>query len=107
MSKHTPGPWSVDDYGAGQRIVVKGRKGFTGDYRVADAHFSSDLVHCVRVAEMRANARLIAAAPELLSAIIDLADAARSACNAAQHSALVQALFDADYAIAKANGVAK
>lgn len=65
-SKHTPGPWSVDDFGAGQRVVVKGRAGFSGDYRIADAHFSSDLARCARVSEMQANARLIAAAPELL-----------------------------------------
>lgn len=68
-SKHTPGPWSVDDFGAGQRVVVKGRAGFSGDYRIADAHFSSDLARCARVSEMQANARLIAAAPELLEAL--------------------------------------
>lgn len=70
MPNHTPGPWSIDSsYGAGQRVVVKGRPGFSGDYRVADAHFSSDLANCVRVPEMQANARLIAAAPELLDAV--------------------------------------
>lgn len=67
--KHSPGPWAIDDYGAGQRIVVKGRKGFSGDYRIADAHFSSDLADCVRIPEMRANARLIAAAPDLYAAL--------------------------------------
>lgn len=71
---HTPGPWSIDNYGAGQRIVVKGRPGFSGDYRIADAHFSSDLANCVRVREMQANARLIAAAPELYAALKEWAE---------------------------------
>lgn len=65
-AQHTPGEWVVDGYGAGQRVVVKGRDGFSGGYRIADAHFSSTLARCVPVAEMQANARLIAAAPELL-----------------------------------------
>ena len=76
-AQFTPGPWSVDDYGAGQRIVVKGRKGFSGDYRIADAHFSSTLADCVRVGEMQANARLIAAAPDLFAALTRLESVTR------------------------------
>lgn len=49
-------------------------------------------------------ARLIAAAPEMLEALRDLAEAARNACDASQHTALIEALFYADAAIAKAEG---
>jgi hypothetical protein len=57
MSKHTPGPWTQDKYGdvtdaSGQTIRVEG---------VALTGRSTE--------ESRANARLIAAAPELLEAL--------------------------------------
>ena len=51
-----------------------------------------------------ADARLIAAAPELLAALDRLSQAARNACNAAQHTELANALFDADMALNKAEG---
>jgi len=60
MNKHTPGPWIVKwDYNvfSGERgIATCG--GYTDNYRAGAIH-----------AENRANARLIAAAPELLEAI--------------------------------------
>lgn len=56
-TKNTPGPWSVDRYSTGnsRRIVVNGTSGM-----VADLDWNSH-------AENDANARLIAAAPELLN----------------------------------------
>lgn len=62
MSKHTPGPWMYEtrpDSGGGDRPVV-----------VAGA----DLVAAVSRANGGANARLIAAAPDLLAALKDLAE---------------------------------
>ncbi len=69
MRKHTPGPWSVID---GNKDVIAGNKedfcpiqgcGCCGSPWVSDAKFSdtSD--------EAKANARLIAAAPDLLEAL--------------------------------------
>lgn len=67
-SKHTPGPWGIDDYNRvvaedGNPIVVNGLA-----------------IPLVNTPESKANARLIAAAPELLEALM-LADAALSGAN--------------------------
>lgn len=40
----------------------------------------------------------------LVAALEDLADASRSACIASQFQSLTEALFEADYALAKAKG---
>ena len=61
MSQHTPGPWSVGNariWGATQEIAHVKRVRTTGDYAAV-----------VRsTTEQEANARLIAAAPDLLDA---------------------------------------
>ena len=61
-AKHTPGPWTQDKYGnvktpSGGMLVTDG---------VALGGYSTE--------ETRANARLIAAAPELLEALKDIVD---------------------------------
>lgn len=56
-TKHTPGPWVVDQYG--QVITPSGKT--LHMCGVAIPHFDSD--------ECRANARLLAAAPEMLDAL--------------------------------------
>jgi hypothetical protein len=65
-TKHTPGPWYVGDLAApdlaGRNMLVYASSG----YAVADAK----IFHCMfGVPEMEANARLIAAAPDLLEAL--------------------------------------
>lgn len=67
---YTPGPWEVDDIGAGRAFSVR-----AGDERHAVAFTNSAAMskHACKNgihgdAEQRANARLIAAAPELLEA---------------------------------------
>lgn len=67
--KHTQGPWIVSRNHPMQ-IVVEGRRGFHDNfYRVADAYFSSaGLSNTPYADEAKANARLIAAAPDLLEA---------------------------------------
>jgi hypothetical protein len=59
VSKHTEGPWRADDNGDGTSCITAGR-----GCDVADTRASVD---------EPANARLIAAAPELLAAL-DLAE---------------------------------
>lgn len=114
--KHTPGPWSWLVHDVSMASLGVGSDPGMGTPLVLNVSPCRSCIdsaspnewewgRCTTPSE--ADARLIAAAPELLSAIIDLADAARTACNAGQHSELVQALFDADYAIAKAHGVAR
>lgn len=99
MVKHTPGPWSYEydncDNGTGQRYSLSGPNG-------------RDLLHfsynssSAEEAEKKANARLMAAAPELLRA-------ARSALGVLSgldmnKSSLVSALAGLRVAIAKATG---
>lgn len=56
MSKHTPGPWAVND----ETWVV-----CSGDYFIADCEVS----HFMAQNEREANARLIAAAPEMMAVL--------------------------------------
>lgn len=96
MSKHTPGPWHVSPFGAGFEIesatgVSVGQAHQTRPVRTADDHD-----------ERRANARLMAAAPELLEAL--KACAAVCAGEAVSKNGLVNALEKARDAIAKATG---
>jgi len=97
--KHTPGPWEFDD---------KNSSGFpllclyAADNRNPFHGSRSD-------AEMNANARLIAAAPDLLDALRNTASMLRSACLAitdteARQMAL-ETVAEANTAIAKATGV--
>ncbi|MGQ0834994.1 MAG: hypothetical protein ACT4O5_08775 [Gammaproteobacteria bacterium] len=82
MSKHTPGPWIASDVGApGDAEVMvwqyNGRSDYYHNQRsIAECHFNtfSEIrrgeVGCNEV-EAQANARLIAAAPDLLEAARD------------------------------------
>ena len=117
-SKHTPGPWGYDyqerHVSDGRpRFVLRGPVGgkasphdepWLGDLN-ADAHS----IHSTRpedeqaMATERANARLIAAAPEMLEAlraISDACDLPDSSYTAVERSALARARA----AIAKATG---
>jgi hypothetical protein len=67
MSEHTPGPWTVKPYGRNW-----------GSYHIAEAEISiADMGHDLGVTQGQqdcdlANARLIAAAPDLLKSLTDL-----------------------------------
>ena len=64
MSKHTPGPWHLDT--EDEKEIVLGDSSF-----IATTHDSSAYSSYTSVTEdqVKANARLIAAAPELLEAL--------------------------------------
>ena len=85
-TKHTPGPWEFDSGkdGGSRYQIINGQlpKGINGDfgYPVAD---TMNRHHCIAPEEDEANARLIAAAPELLEALrqmVLLFDDAREGC---------------------------
>lgn len=59
MSKHTPGPWGFDSFALREEIRAENNP--------LIATVCS--VHCDSPEEMRANAHLIAAAPEILEAL--------------------------------------
>lgn len=105
MSKHTPGPWHTDD-APEHAIAVCTNSGET----VADVFPNADAQSGVTT---YANARLIAAAPELLEALKDLAKRHATTvkeCGGCDHSVGIcwcddiRALDDANAAIAKATG---
>jgi len=81
MGKHTPGPWHADDNGDGTHCITAGRGA-----DVADTRSSAD---------ERANARLIAAAPQLLAA-----------CEAATALAAIAATVDPLTAAAASDALA-
>ena len=70
MSQHTPGPWQTD----GERVYSLTERG-TIDRTVSDctpAPEDEDGGDSLQLPEARANARLIAAAPDLLAALREL-----------------------------------
>lgn len=68
MSKHTPGPWTVEDVGYGDIQENESRPMVTSPKGRIIADPGDD-------AAGRANARLIAAAPEMLAALKRIRDA--------------------------------
>lgn len=98
MSKHTPGPWNttcgvatVSDNRPSPRIVAECDPG------MIDCHS----VDPIQMAEARANARLIAAAPLLLEVLKSLVD---SIDNGYSWTGKECGMADARAAIAKAEG---
>jgi hypothetical protein len=90
-TKHTPGPWFYYVTPSGVRYKVHGP---TVDYFICDVKGSNDL----------ANARLIAAAPELLEALEKLADQAASNNDYDSDRGLQAAVEQARTIISKATG---
>jgi hypothetical protein len=90
-TKHTPGPWEVQV--------------FDGRIEVVDASGAVVLVFRNASAETLANARLIAAAPELLEALRDVLRIAKAASIGVTGNA--KRIERAESAIAKATGGAK
>ena len=64
MSEHTPGPWSVEEPGIS----------LGGIAQVPYVVFTSDDQHVAAGIEYRADARLIAAAPDLLAEAMSVID---------------------------------
>lgn len=73
MTKHTKGPWGFGKTGEDSRLILG--KGGKGNYvcRV-QIHQTPRQYGMIYESEREANARLIAAAPELLEALTELAD---------------------------------
>lgn len=93
MSKHTPGPWWLDDDG----FIASGN-GDTYE-TIADPHCSD-----LDIDEREANARLIAAAPELLEALEELVEQCETAQGLSDYNYGKFDLVHALKAISKARG---
>lgn len=68
MTKHTPGPWHIAEYGMNKDGTPKHYGIVHGDITIANLGTSTNK----NAKEMDANARLIAAAPDLLEALLDM-----------------------------------
>lgn len=92
MSKHTPGPWYVQDDHGKRWIETEGN-----DDTIAEVHRRKRKGSVYSCEEAGANANLISAAPDLLEALIDVRRALELA-NFTGELAVV------DAAIARAKG---
>lgn len=91
-TKHTPGPWGImgDDYAQGSHIAIHG-----------EGHNITSVSKASR--NWKANARLIAASPDLLAAAMNMRRWAESYRTLVGHGAAIDADIEAlDAAIAKA-----
>jgi hypothetical protein len=90
-TQHTPGPWSAFNYSWCETSIIA--QGFDHGICSLDINHATEESQEADEAQMAANARLIAAAPDLLAALI-----------AVLHSKDKQGLDLARAAIAKATG---
>lgn len=97
-TKHTAGPWTYQDRGGREGWLVVDPQSDNGDIiaQVDPDNIMEDLGY-----SNEANARLIAAAPELLSALVDLLDACPASC---EDRRLMDAQRAAERVIRKVNG---
>jgi len=97
MSKHTPGPWTAETHAnGGFDVCGRGGHGAMSAYVVC-ARQAHELKH-----ETHANARLIAAAPELLEALDRLAS--KCVFPTSGNDAFQEAVSHARSVLAKATG---
>ena len=73
MHKHTPGPWRYD----GDYIYAKSIEGYVANPNTEDIQSGRCVSSKDAQAVIDANARLIAAAPDLLEALQEIADSDR------------------------------
>lgn len=94
--KHTPGPWKTE---GANPITVRADHPLTKKSRIASVHYEGVDVECCK-----ANAHLIAAAPELLEALKELQKQifAHHKMNVKKDFSLLLATSDASKAINKA-----
>jgi hypothetical protein len=105
MSKHTPGPWKVNAFGSTQ--VWKTHKYGRNEVRTQIANVNPDDFHqfTERGKEAEANARLIAEAPAMLTALKAAKDALRSYQHGNSAPDLAEEIANfADKVIAEAEG---
>jgi serine kinase of HPr protein (carbohydrate metabolism regulator) len=95
MSKHTPGPWIANGYAIEQAETVDRLH----TYVIAFLHRDDDRDDV----EQEGDARLIAAAPEMLDALKEI----REACCSGMGSLPAADIARAEKAIAKAEGAAR
>ena len=103
--KHSPGPWKIEKHDLEEEwnIVSKPRRGYVASvvYYEPDEDDTPDTMATLK--EVKANARLIAAAPELLDALINLLCPKTMAAEETRNKAILSACK----VISKVTGMAK
>jgi hypothetical protein len=89
MSEHTPGPWRISRHPDGE---VDSPAQFTRIYGPQPSRWVADVGYYE--AEWKANAHLIAAAPDLLASLKELSEWMRSHCGPSDgvHDMLIRAV---------------
>ena len=106
MSKHTPGPWAVEkslEQKHGTRVVAIAPVAWCGTNSV----FGVDGNQSISAKQARANAHLIAAAPDNYESNVELNAIVRELCLYYGHPYPQEALGRSDAAIAKTRGEIK
>ena len=111
QTKHTPGPWRLTESGDaivsadGGTLIVETGQDYWKNLEAAAAGASSDIAKR-HLPQVRANARLIAAAPELLEALVAILETADLSFGEGEQAAKVgnAVISQARAAIEKANG---
>jgi hypothetical protein len=103
MSKHTPGPWQVNHID-GEKFRIVDSRDMLELSNIATVHFHDD-----EEGETKANAKLIAAAPELMTALLQIIEEAGLRMGFAEADGAVfgtinRMAYCARQAIAKATG---
>lgn len=88
MSKHTPGPWHVESADSdGANVVAIAQVAWCG----TNGSYGRDASQTISAKEAKANARLIAAAPDLLEALEELLYARTDKAEQMAHVAITKA----------------
>ena len=103
MTKHTPGPWEAVSQGMGYGIQGDGRNHCVAFTNTASCSKAALRANVTKDEEEFANARLIAAAPELLEALYNMVISAVPGMNWTDESGQLM-IRNARAAIAKARG---
>jgi hypothetical protein len=98
MSKHTPGPWVVNDIRDCGTFIQTKEEFENGRLTIGVVESATNRTYYPTRYEAKANARLIAAAPELLDALQHVL----AASDAGDMDSLANAASEARAAIAKA-----
>ena len=99
---HTPGPWSIHESAFSSSLVKELHIGTST--RTAACVYDDCAAGILVRSEVEANARLIAAAPELLEALERISTAYDETLRHPIAAPLLQAIYGARAAIAKARG---
>jgi hypothetical protein len=100
MSKHTPGPWAIGEWSDTHEITINSTMGNLNDCGFLLAVMEDTEIECD---EVKANSRLIAAAPELLDALRELLAATEEVITY-ENSPIMRSADAARHVIAKATG---